>query len=97
MTDLVLDGAKMRSLDDLHEQVARHPETPEIFGRNLDALSDVVSGFYSPPNRVIWFNADLARQALGNDFDRVLKIFEESPDTSVELIQKPLPRPRENA
>ena len=99
MTVLELDGASMRSLADLHEQVAQHPETPGFYGRNLDALYDVLLGFYRSPTRIRWHNASQAREQMGPDFARATRVFEDAAeelesfgrDYRFELIEGALP------
>ena len=78
MTVLALDGATMRSLADLHAQVARHPETPGDHGPNLDALFDVLLAYYTAPLEIIWRNAAAARTALGPDFARARQVFDDA-------------------
>ena len=68
----------MHSLADLHAQVARHPETPGSHGPNLDALFDVLLGFYIPPLQVTWYNAAAARAALGGDFAQAQQVFDDA-------------------
>jgi ribonuclease inhibitor len=58
----------------LHEQVALHPETPDYYGRNLNALFDVLVGYYESPVEVRWFHADVARKNLGDRFDLILEL-----------------------
>ncbi|WP_121118375.1 barstar family protein [Croceibacterium ferulae] len=78
MTVLVLDGATMGSLADLHAQVARHPETPGDHGPNLDALFDVLLAYYTAPLQVTWRNAAAARATLGPDFARAQQVFDDA-------------------
>ena len=78
MTVLVLDGAEMGSLADLHAQVARHPETPGDHGPNLDALFDVLLAYYVAPLQITWRNAAAARTSLGPDFARAQQVFDDA-------------------
>ena len=74
MTELILDGSKMSSEEDFHDQIAAHPETPDFYGRNLDALHDLLTGFFSSPVLIIWKNADLAQSALGKRYSLILDV-----------------------
>ena len=78
MTVLVLDGATMGSLADLHTQVARHSETPGDHGPNLDALFDVLLAYYTEPLQITWRNAATARARLGPDFARAAQVFDDA-------------------
>jgi len=75
VTELVLDGAAMHTLADLHAQIARHPETPDWYGPSLDGLFDVLVAIYAPPITVVWHDAAGARERMGNDFDRAMRVF----------------------
>jgi len=70
----------MRSLGDLHAQVARHPQTPDDHGPNLDALFDVLVAYYTTPLSIRWYGAGAARRALGPDFDRARQVFDDAVD-----------------
>lgn len=72
-----LNGKKIRSLDDLYDQLAKSFSLSKHFGRNLDALWDVLSADVEGPFEIIWKHADKSRKVLGDDFDRVLKLLHE--------------------
>jgi ribonuclease inhibitor len=72
-----LDGSALRSLDDLYDQLAGGLALPKHFGRNLDALWDVLSADVPGPFEIVWKHADDSKKALGRDFDRVLKVLRE--------------------
>ena len=78
VTELVLDGASMHSLADLHAQVAQHPDTPDWYGPSLDGLFDVLVAIYPAPLRVRWNSAEAARAAMGDDFRRARIVFEDA-------------------
>ncbi len=65
----------MSSEDDFHDQIAAHPETPAFYGRNLNALHDVLVGFYQSPVDVTWKDSHIAREALGRRFSLILDVF----------------------
>jgi len=73
----VLDGKEVRSLDRFYEEIARQLRFPGHFGRNLDALWDVLSADIEGPVEVVWRNADSSREAMGPDFERVLRVLRE--------------------
>jgi len=72
-----LDGKTMRSLADLYDQLSAGLLLPEHFGRNLDALWDVLSGDVAGPFAIHWRHAAVSRQSLGQDFRRVAKLFQD--------------------
>jgi ribonuclease inhibitor len=72
-----LNGNKIRSLDDLYDQISILIDLPEHFGRNLDALWDVLSTDVEGPFEIIWKHADNSKKLMGKDFVRVVKLFQE--------------------
>jgi ribonuclease inhibitor len=73
----MLNGNAINSLDDLYNQLSRKLAFSEHFGRNLDALWDVLSTEVEGPFEIIWKNADYSKKSMGLDFDRALKVLEE--------------------
>lgn len=43
MTEIILDGRELQSLEDVHDRFARALDLPEWYGRNLDALFDCLT------------------------------------------------------
>ena len=79
-TRLLLDGRLMSSEADLHDMIdeAARAIAFQGYGRNLDALSDVLTGFLEAPVEVRWINAAAAQTALGPRFERIVAIFEDA-------------------
>lgn len=61
---LVIDGATVRTLDDVHDVVARLPGLPDWFGRNLNALGELAY-FVSEPLAIEVVHNDRLRSRLG--------------------------------
>jgi len=70
----MLNGKAIRSLDDFYDRISTLKDMPEHFGRNLDALWDILSTDVEGPFEIIWKNADASRKLMGKDFDRVVKL-----------------------
>ena len=64
----------MRSLDDFYDRISTLEDMPEFFGRNLDALWDVLSIDVEGPFEIIWKKAEASKKLMGKDFDRVVKL-----------------------
>lgn len=77
----LLSGETVRSLDVLYDEIARQLAFPEHFGRNLDALWDVLSADIEGPNEVVWKDPDASRRAMGKGFDRILTVLKEVEKT----------------
>lgn len=76
----MLDGRAIRSLDDLYDLLSSRLSLPKHFGRNLDALWDVLSTDVEGPFEIVWQHADDSKKLMGKDFDRVLKSLQELED-----------------
>jgi len=72
-----LNGRAIRSLDDLYDQLSIRLALPEYFGRNFDALWDVLSTDVEGPFEIVWKHADASKKLMGKDFDRVVKLLQE--------------------
>jgi ribonuclease inhibitor len=72
-----LNGKVIRSLDDLYDQLSMKLALPEHFGRNLDALWDVLSTDVEGPFEIVWKHADESKKFMGKDFDRAVKLLKE--------------------
>jgi len=70
----VLDGKTVRSMDRFYDEVSRQLSFPEHFGRNLDALWDVLVADTEGPVELDWKEPDLSREAMGKDFGRLMTV-----------------------
>jgi ribonuclease inhibitor len=70
----VLSGKTVRSLGGFYDEIARQLSFPPHFGRNLDALWDVLVTDVEGPVELVWNEVVLSRRAMGVDFDRVLEV-----------------------
>lgn len=72
-----LDGNKIKSLADFYDRISSLMKLPAHFGRNLDALWDVLAADMEGPFEINWLHADNSRKLMGKDFDRVVKLLHE--------------------
>ena len=70
-----LNGQTIRSLADLYDQLSKRLKFPEHFGRNLDALWDVLSADIEGPFEIVWKHSDASRKLMGRDYNRIIKLF----------------------
>jgi len=77
----LLSGKTVRSLDVFYDEIARQLDFPEHFGRNLDALWDVLSADIEGPIEVVWKDPDSSRFEMEGDFDRVLSVLKNVKNT----------------
>jgi ribonuclease inhibitor len=73
----LLSGETVLSLEVFYDEIARQLSFPEHFGRNLDALWDVLSADIEGPIEILWKNPDSSRLAMGRDFDRILAVLKD--------------------
>jgi ribonuclease inhibitor len=73
----LLPGKKVRSVDVFYDEIARQLAFPEHFGRNLDALWDILSADIEGPIEVVWENPDSSRLSMGRDFDRIVSVLKD--------------------
>ncbi len=71
-------GASIRSLDDFYTEISRELCFPEYFGRNLDALWDVLTTDVEGPFELIWRDSAKSREAMGGeDFEKISDLLRE--------------------
>ncbi|HWS16237.1 MAG TPA: barstar family protein [Candidatus Methylomirabilis sp.] len=70
----VLSGKTVRSPETFYDEIARQLSLPGHFGRNLDALWDVLSADVPGPFEVVWEESKASREAMGKSFDRVVAV-----------------------
>jgi ribonuclease inhibitor len=70
----ILDGSSIGSLDDLYDQLSIRLKLPKYFGRNLDALWDVLSTDIEGPFEIEWKNTLNSQKLMNKDFDRAVKL-----------------------
>ena len=73
----LLSGKTVRSLDGFYDEISRQLSFPVHFGRNLDALWDILSADIEGPIEVVWENADSSRHDMGQDYHRLLGVLKE--------------------
>ncbi len=77
MKRCTLDGKTIGSLDDLYDRLSIRLSLPEHFGRNLDALWDVLSTDVQGPFEIVWNHAGDSKMRMGRDFDRAVRLLKD--------------------
>jgi ribonuclease inhibitor len=62
-------------MNDLFDQLSTGIPLPAHFGRNLDALWDILSSDIEGPFEIIWKHAANSKKLMAKDFDRAVKLF----------------------
>jgi ribonuclease inhibitor len=72
-----LNGSAIRSLTDLYDQLEKKLSFPDHFGRNLDALGDVLSHDIEGPFEIVWRHAADSQKTMGVDFERGVTVLQD--------------------
>lgn len=62
----------IRTLAQFYDELARQLAFPAHFGRNLDALWDVLAGDVAGPFEIVWEDSAQAQSNLGMDYSRLV-------------------------
>ena len=68
---VTLQGKAIRSLDEFYSEIARKLHFPDYFGRNLDALWDVLTADVKGPVELVWEESEASKKSMGKDFEKV--------------------------
>ena len=66
-----LAGKAIRSLDEFYGEIAKKLRFPDYFGRNLDALWDVLTTDVKGPVELTWEDSEASKKSMGKDFEKV--------------------------
>lgn len=73
-----LDGRKVLSRADFYAAIEAVEATPDWFGRNLDALFDVLVAIWPKPTVMVWSHAAISAEAMAGDFDILLGVLRDA-------------------
>lgn len=65
----------IRTLAQFYDELARQFAFPPHFGRNLDALWDVLTGEVAGPLEIVWEESEQAQANLGVDYAKLIILF----------------------
>jgi len=66
-----LPGKSIHSLAEFYDEIALLLNFPDHFGRNLDALWDLLTTDIKGPVELIWEESATSKKSMGKDFTRV--------------------------
>lgn len=82
---------EIRSLAQVYDELARQLDFPAHFGRNLDALWDVLANDIEGPLEIVWQDTTLSRDTMGDDYDKLAALLEELAEERADVALKLLP------
>jgi ribonuclease inhibitor len=80
---IIIDGLTINSEEDLHDFFAKSFSLPDWYGRNLDALWDVLTGMVDMPLTIIWRNSEISKHRIAN-YEKFVSLLKD-----VEITYKP--------
>ena len=67
----ILNGSAIQSLSDFYDEITRVLSLPGYFGRNLDALSDVLTTDIEGPFEIVWESSSVSKKAMKQDYSKI--------------------------
>jgi ribonuclease inhibitor len=64
-------------LDEFYGEIAKKLRFPDYFGRNLDALWDVLTTDIKGPVELAWEDSDVSKKSMGKDFEKVTALLKD--------------------
>ena len=80
-----MDGIGIESELDFHVRVAAALDSGPYYGKNLDALWDMLSSGAGGGITLVWRNSEESRQRLGSTFEKIVALFEKTKAREREL------------
>ncbi|OQO93601.1 barnase inhibitor [Saccharomonospora piscinae] len=68
MNTFLLDGRKIRTIQEFHREISQLLDFGPYYGHNLDALWDRLSRDVEPPVHLRWEYASYSRRLLGDEY-----------------------------
>lgn len=72
-----IDGSKIQSEADFHREIALALSFGGHYGKNLNALWDVLSRDVERPISLLWKNASMSREAMPAEFDKIVGVLKD--------------------
>jgi RNAse (barnase) inhibitor barstar len=74
---LHLNGALIKSEAELHDEIEKQLKPP-VYGRNLNALDEVLLQMLEPPIEIVWTDAANSKEILSDKFEEFLAVFRDA-------------------
>jgi ribonuclease inhibitor len=73
--NIEIHGDKILTELEFHKEIARQFDVQHYYGKNLDALWDLLSWGVERPINLIWFNSNISKEKL-SCFEEIVVILE---------------------
>ncbi|WP_081086553.1 barstar family protein [Burkholderia stagnalis] len=74
--EVTICGKEIYGERDFHEQLADALGIQAYYGKNLDALRDLLEGSLERPVNLVWVDSAVSKAKLGESFDKIVSILE---------------------
>ncbi|WP_082720330.1 barstar family protein [Burkholderia sp. MSMB1835] len=74
--EVTICGKEIYDERDFHEQLADALGIQAYYGKNLDALRDLLEGGLERPVNFIWVDSAVSKTKLGDSFEKIVSILE---------------------
>ena len=71
-----IKGGSIRTEADFHKAISMALGFPSWYGKNLNALWDILSADLPKPSKLVWHDSSLSKEALGPVFQDIIDILE---------------------
>ncbi|WP_255350729.1 barstar family protein [Brevundimonas sp. AAP58] len=85
---LIIDGAKVRDMEDVYDLFVALPDIPDWVGRNPDALYDTIA-MIQEPTEIDVYDLPALKQNLRSDYPVFMSILEDSVAASQKSPEYP--------
>lgn len=88
--EITIDGEAIKCEADFHGAIAKALNLSPYYGKNLDALWDVLSTDVERPVTLVWKNSQLSKVSLAENFEKIMAVLKrvESQDADWGLDEK---------
>lgn len=83
-----IDGSEIKSDADFHAALISALPIPTFYGRNLDALWDVLTSMLERPVLLVWKRSAASRAAMPERFERIVDVLREAEKRDREAERK---------
>ncbi len=87
MKTIIVDGRRCKTRDQTHTYLAKKAVFPPYYGKNLDALYDVLTTFSTPVQIIIRYPASVTTN-LGEYGENFLQVFKEAAQCNRNIALK---------
>lgn len=69
-----IDGSSISTEAEFHSKISAALNLPSYYGKNLDALFDVLSSDVERPVVLIWKYSSISKERMGDSFERIIDV-----------------------